>query len=90
MLAYIMVAKEAKRTKQDPELYLDFMLWMVVPAILGARIYYVIFSLDEFVKEGQSVGETIAGMFNIRGGGLAIYGGIIAGIITLIIFAKIQ
>ncbi|MBO5088242.1 MAG: prolipoprotein diacylglyceryl transferase [Lachnospiraceae bacterium] len=90
VLAYIMVAKEAKRTKQDPELYLDFMLWMVVPAILGARIYYVIFSLDEFVKEGQSVGETIAGMFNIRGGGLAIYGGIIAGIITLIIFAKIR
>lgn len=90
VLAYILVAKEAKRTKQDPELYLDFMLWMVVPAILGARIYYVIFSLDEFVKEGQSVGETIAGMFNIRGGGLAIYGGIIAGIITLIIFAKIR
>ncbi len=90
VLAYIMVAKEAKRTKQDPELYLDFMLWMVVPAILGARIYYVIFSLDEFIKEGQSVGETITGMFNIRGGGLAIYGGIIAGIITLIIFAKIR
>ncbi len=90
VLAYVLIAKEAKRTKQDPELYLDFMLWMVVPAILGARIYYVIFSLDEFVKEGQSVGETIAGMFNIRGGGLAIYGGIIAGIITLIIFAKIR
>lgn len=88
VLAYVLIAKEAKRTKQDPELYLDFMLWMVVPAILGARIYYVLFSLDEFVKEGQSVGDTILGMLNIRGGGLAIYGGIIAGIITLIIFAK--
>lgn len=88
VLAYILIAKEAKRTKQDPELYLDFMLWMVVPAILGARLYYVVFSLDEFVKEGQSVGDTIIGMLNIRGGGLAIYGGIIAGIITLIIFSK--
>lgn len=88
VLAYILIAKEAKRTKQDPELYLDFMLWMVVPAILGARIYYVLFSLDEFVKEGQSVGDTIVGMLNIRGGGLAIYGGIIAGIVTLIIFSK--
>jgi len=88
ILAYVMIAKEAQRTKQDPELYLDFMLWMVVPAILGARLYYVLFSLDEFVKEGQSLGKTILGMLNIRGGGLAIYGGIIAGIITLLIFAK--
>lgn len=88
VLAYVLIANEARRTKQDPELYLDFMLWMVVPAILGARIYYVLFSLDEFVKEGQSVGDTILGMLNIRAGGLAIYGGIIAGIITLVIFSK--
>lgn len=88
ILAYVLIAKEATRTKQDPELYLDFMLWMVIPAILGARIYYVLFSLDEFVKEGQSIGETLMKMINIRGGGLAIYGGIIAGVITLIIFSK--
>lgn len=88
VFAYVLIAKEAKRTKQDSELYLDFMLWMVVPAILGARIYYVLFSLDEYVKEGQTVGETIVKMLNIRGGGLAIYGGIIAGIITLVIFSK--
>lgn len=88
VLAYVLIAKEAKRTHQDPELYLDFMLWMVVPAILGARIYYVLFSLDEYVKEGQTVGETIVKMLNIRGGGLAVYGGIIAGILTLIIFSK--
>lgn len=88
IFAYALIAKEAKRTNQDPELYLDFLLWVVVPAILGARIYYVLFSLDEYIKEGQSVGETILGMLNIRGGGLAIYGGIIAGIITLLIFAK--
>lgn len=88
VLAYVLISKEAKRTGQDPEMYLDFMLWVVVPAILGARIYYVLFSLDEYVKEGQSLGDTILGMLNIRGGGLAIYGGIIAGAITLLIFAK--
>lgn len=88
ILAYVLIAKEATRTKQDPELYLDFMLWMVIPAILGARIYYVLFSLDEFVKEGQSIGDTFMKMINIRGGGLAIYGGIIAGIITLVVFSK--
>lgn len=88
ILAYMMMSKEAKRTGQDPELYLDFMLWLVIPAILGARIYYVLFSLDDFVKQGQSVKETFFKMINIRGGGLAIYGGVIAGIITLLIFAK--
>lgn len=88
ILAYMMMSKEAKRTGQDPELYLDFMLWLVIPAILGARIYYVLFSLNDFVKEGQSVKETFLKMINIRGGGLAIYGGVIAGIITLIIFAR--
>ena len=88
VLGYIMIAKEAKRTGQNAEMYLDFMLCMAIPAILGARIYYVLFSLDEYIKEGQSVKDTIIGMLNIRGGGLAIYGGVIAGIVTLIIFAK--
>ncbi len=88
ILGYMTIAKEAQRTGQSTELYLDFMLWMVVPAILGARIYYVLFSLKDYVKEGQSFRETVFGMLNIRGGGLAIYGGVIAGIITLIIFAK--
>lgn len=88
LLAYVLIAKEAKRTKQDPEVYLDFMLWMIIPSILGARLYYVLFSLDEFIKEGQSVGATVLGMLNIRSGGLAIYGGVIAGVITLIIFSK--
>lgn len=88
VLGYLLIAKEAKRTNQDPEMYLDYMLWLVIPAILGARIYYVIFSLRDYVKEGQSLKETLLGMINIRGGGLAIYGGVIAGIIVLLIFAK--
>lgn len=88
MLAYMFIVKEAKRTEQNPELYLDYLLWMIVPAILGARIYYVLFSLDDYIKKGQGLKETIWDMINIRGGGLAIYGGVIAGIIVLYIFAK--
>ncbi len=88
ILGYLMIAREAKRTGQDPELYLDYMLWMVIPAILGARIYYILFSLDDFIVKGQSFKDTVFKMLNIRGGGLAIYGGVIAGIITLLIFAK--
>ncbi len=88
ILGYLLIAREARRTNQNPEMYLDYMLWLVIPAILGARIYYVVFSLKDYVKEGQSLKDTILGMINIRGGGLAIYGGVIAGIIVLLIFAK--
>ena len=88
LLAYAFVSKEATRTGQDPEVYLDYLLWMVIPAILGARLYYVLFSASSFFRPGQGFGTTLKGILNIRGGGLAIYGGIIAGIIVLIIFAK--
>ena len=38
LFAYIIISKEAKRTGQDEEKYLDLILWMIIPAILGARI----------------------------------------------------
>ncbi len=87
-IAYLTAVKEAKRTGQDPEIYLDYLLWLVVPAILGARIYYIVFNLKEFVAEGKSVGQTFLDMINIRNGGLAIYGGLIAGAIVAIVVAK--
>lgn len=89
ILAYFLVVNEAKRTGQNPEMYLDFMLVLIIPVILGARIYYVLFRLDSYVVRG-SAWETIKNMINIRGGGLAIYGGIIAGVITGAIFCKVR
>lgn len=88
ILAYVLVSKEAKRTNQNPEMYLDYMLWLVIPAILGARIYYVLFSLNDYIVKGKSWKEILFSMINIRGGGLAIYGGVIAGIIVLFVFAR--
>ena len=88
ILAYLLIEKEAKRTGQDPDVYLDYILWMIVPAILGARLYYVIFSHKEFFGGGRSFLETIGGILNIRNGGLAIYGGIIVGVIFLIFYAR--
>lgn len=83
LLGLFFAMKEAKRTGQDPEMYLDFLLCMVIPAIVGARLYYVIFSWDYYK-------EDLMRIFRIREGGLAIYGGVIAGIIVLILFAKIR
>ena len=88
LLAYLWVVHEAKRTKQDTEIYLDAFLWLVIPAILGARIYYVLFNAKEYFIKGQGFWATVKGIISIRNGGLAIYGGLIAGIIVVIIFAR--
>ena len=88
MLAYFVVVKEAKRTGQDDDLYVDFMLWMIIPAIAGARLYYVLFSWDSYFEPGKGFGQTLLDIINIRQGGLAIYGGIIAGVLVGVIFCK--
>lgn len=77
----LMAAREAKVTGQNVEDYYDFALYAVVFSIIGARIYYVIF-------EWNSYKNNLWQIFNLRAGGLAIYGGIIAAVITLVIFAK--
>lgn len=56
-------------------------LWVVPAAIVCARIYYVAFTWDSFKDNLWSV-------FNIRGGGMAIYGSLIGGFLTAIFFAR--
>ncbi len=82
MIAGILVAQsDAKRRGQDPELYLDFAIFAIIFAIIGARAYYVIFDWDNYKDD-------LIQIFNIRAGGLAIYGGVIGGVLTLIWFVK--
>lgn len=88
LVAYIVISREAKRTGQNDELYLDLILWLIIPAILGARLYYIIFSWSDYFQKGKGFVQTLKDIVNIRNGGLAIYGGVIAGIIVMIIFAK--
>lgn len=74
----------AKRAKDlDPELVFDYMICMIIPAIAGARLYYVVFSWDYYKDH---LGEIL----QIRNGGLAIYGGILAAVLTLFIFCRIK
>ena len=74
---------EARRTRQNQEDYLDLTIFAVIFAIIGARIYYVIFDWDTYK-------DNLLGIFNIRQGGLAIYGGIIAGVLTVLVFAVVK
>lgn len=81
LLGLLVAMAEAKRTGQNPELYLDYLLCMMLPAIIGARLYYVIFSWDYYR-------EDLTRIFKIREGGLAIFGGVIMGILVLYLFSK--
>lgn len=84
MLAGIWVARQdAKRRGQDPEIYLDFALYAIFFSIIGARLYYVIFAWDSYK-------DNLIQVFNLRGGGLAIYGGVIGAVATLIVYTRIK
>ena len=80
---YFMAAWQAKRTEQNSEMYLDLALWDIVFAVIGARIYYVAFSWDYYK-------DNLSEIINTRGGGMAIYGGVIAGVLTTFVFSKIR
>lgn len=79
----LMAVREAKKTGQDPDTYYDLALYAVIFSIIGARLYYVAFSWDLYKDDLLSI-------FNLRGGGLAIYGGVIAAILTTVIYSKVK
>ena len=60
---------------------LELMIILIPISIIGARIFYVVFKLDYYIQYPENI-------LNIRDGGLAIYGGIIGAIITIIIYCK--
>lgn len=81
ILGVWMAMREAKRTGQSPDLYVDFIIYALIFAIIGARLYYVIFSWDYYSAHPEKI-------FALREGGLAIYGGIIGGVLTAVVYCK--
>ncbi len=67
----------------DPDTVIDVLLFAVPISIVSARAYYVIFHFDLYANDLISI-------FYIRNGGLAIYGGIIGGLLTAFIFCKVR
>lgn len=60
----------------------DFALWTIPIGIIGARLYYVLTSLEKY--------DSLADALNIRDGGLAIYGGILAGAATVFVVSRVK
>lgn len=84
MIAGLLLARwQAKRTGQNPELYMDYAFFGIIFAIIGARLYYVAFSWENYKDD-------LLQIFNTRGGGMAIYGGVIAAVITAIVYCRIK
>lgn len=83
LFALFLIANVAKKTDQDPDIYWDLAVYVIIFSIIGARLYYVIFSWDSYKDD-------LLGILAIRNGGLAIYGGVIAGFATIYIFSRVK
>lgn len=79
----LLAMRVAKATGQRPDDYFDLGLTAIVIAVVCARIYYVVFSWDYYRTH-------LSEIVNLRQGGLAIYGGVIGGVATVLIFAKVR
>ena len=80
-LAVIYGIWEAKKVGLDQDDFLNMLLIAIPVAIICARAYYVIFSFDMYKDHLLSV-------FNIRNGGIAIYGGIIGACLVIICYCR--
>lgn len=77
------ITARARETGQKTGDYIDISVFTMLFAIIGARIYYVAFSWERYR-------DNVLSVFNIREGGLAIYGGLIGGVLTILVLSKIK
>lgn len=83
MAGVLLAYYEAKRLGHNPENIIDLALWCVPMAVIGARLYYVIFEWNYYKGD-------IMKMINIREGGLAIHGALIAAVFTGYVFTRVK
>ncbi|MEA4823259.1 MAG: prolipoprotein diacylglyceryl transferase [Clostridiaceae bacterium] len=84
LLGVLYCLKRCKNVGLKTDDFIDLLLFAVPFAIIGARAYYVVWKYNELYYY-----DTMA-MFRIWDGGIAIYGAIIAGVITAVIFCKVR
>ena len=77
----LLAAHVAKLENLDADLIWDFAIYAIIFSIIGARVYYVVFSWDRYRND-------LLGVFNLRNGGLAIYGAVIAAFLTMWVYCR--
>lgn len=83
IVAIALASYNCKKKDIDMDIILDGFFVAFPTAIVGARMYYVIFEFNNYK-------DNLVDIFNIRKGGLAIHGGLIGAFIAVYIFAKIR
>ncbi len=83
LLAILMCSRHAKERGINPECLWDMSLYGIFVGIIGARLYFVIMSWDQYK-------DNLLDIFNLRLGGLAVYGGVIGGFVTVLVYSKIK
>jgi len=83
ILSLFLAQKSAKKFGVLPDTVTDTVMAIVPMMLIFARLYYVVFALDEFEGDFLKI-------FNLRTGGLAFYGGVIGGILAVYLVAKLR
>ena len=83
ILAILYVSRRAREFGVDADRMLDVILGGAIGGIVGARAYYVILQWDYY-------GQNLSQIFNTRSGGMAIYGGLIGGVLIGLLMCKIR
>jgi len=81
LLGIMLAAWDAEDRGLGEDVIYDHVFWVIVIGIMGARLYYVFFQWDAYKDD-------LLQILNLRAGGLAIYGGVIAGLITLYVLCR--
>ena len=81
IVAYILITREGKKQGLPKEFTSDLIFYTLIIGILGARVYYCVFNLDYYLANPSEI-------LKIYNGGLAIHGGVIAGLIFVYFYTK--
>ena len=83
LFGLIMATIIAKKNGENPEVYLDLAIYGTIFGIICARTYYVAFSWDYYKNN-------LLEIFNLRGGGIAMYGSAIGAVLTVVVYSRIK
>ena len=81
LVASILIYREARRKKIDDDTLFNMIFYGIIIGILGARFYYVLFNLNYYLKYPLEI-------LMIWNGGLAIHGGLLAGLLFMAYYSK--
>ena len=81
IVAYILITREGKKQGLPKEFISDLIFYTLIIGILGARVYYCVFNLNYYLANPSEI-------LKIYNGGLAIHGGVIAGLIFVYFYTK--